>query len=137
MHVEGETEPGIPIDGNRDALTRIVINLLDNAAKYGPAGQTVQVSVARNNGAVRLSVADEGPGIPAHDLQRIWNPYRRLERSVEAAQPGTGLGLAVVAQLVQQLGGRAWAENRTPKPGARFIVELPLATGNGPSGGDA
>lgn len=129
MKVAVSAEPDIAIDANRDALTRIVINLLDNAAKYGPAGQTVRVGIARHNDTVRLTVEDEGPGIPADQIERIWNPYLRLERPVDAAQPGTGLGLAVVSQLAHHLGGRAWAENRAPERGARFTVELPIAPG--------
>lgn len=126
MRVEVDAEPGVPVYASREALTRIVVNLLDNAAKYGPVGQTVRVGIGRVDGTVRLTVTDEGPGVPASERSRIWKPYRRLERDVAAALPGTGIGLSVVAQLVAQHEGRTWVED-AEGGGARFVVELPLA----------
>jgi signal transduction histidine kinase len=127
MRLDVTAEPGVTIIANREALTRILVNLLDNAAKYGPSGQTVGVSVDRVNGSARLIVADEGPGIPAADRARVWKPYRRLERDVRGQIPGTGIGLSVVQELAALHGGRAWVEDAEPA-GARFVLELPLAT---------
>ena len=126
MRVKVDVERGLPVLASREALTRIVVNLLDNAAKYGPSGQTVRVSVGRVNSAAQLAVTDEGTGVPASERARIWKPYRRMSRHVQAALPGTGIGLAVVAQLVAQHRGRAWVED-AEGGGARFVVELPLA----------
>jgi signal transduction histidine kinase len=108
---------------SRDALNQIMVNLLDNAVKYGPTGQTVTVRAMREGGRVRLTVDDEGPGVPPQDRRRVWEPYRRLERDVQARRPGTGIGLAVVAELTALHGGRAWIED-APGGGARFVVEL-------------
>lgn len=119
-------EPALRIRGNRDALTRIVVNLLDNAAKYGPEGQEVTVDVRRVDGAARIRVDDEGPGVPPADRRRIWRPYRRLERHVKARLPGTGIGLSVVSALARAHDGRAWVQD-AEGGGARFVVELPLA----------
>jgi signal transduction histidine kinase len=121
-----EAEEGLEVVASRDALTRIVVNLLDNAAKYGPAGQTIELQAARRNGSVRLSVSDEGPGVPIADRERVWKAYRRLERDVKARVPGSGIGLAVVSQLAAFHGGRAWVEE-AESGGARFVVEFPLA----------
>jgi signal transduction histidine kinase len=109
------------------ALRQILLNLLDNAVKYGPAGQTVTISLRRSGSSARIMVDDEGPGIPTEHRDRVWQPYQRLESAVTAAVAGSGIGLAVVAQLVALHAGRAWIES-APGRGARFIVELP-ATG--------
>jgi signal transduction histidine kinase len=118
------------------ALRQILLNLLDNAVKYGPLGQTVTITLTRANDRARITVDDEGPGIPAEQRQRVWEPYQRLESAVTAAVAGSGIGLSVVAQLVALHGGRAWVEG-APGRGARFVVELPVTverepgTGNG------
>jgi len=113
------------VSANRESLTRIVVNLLDNAVKYGPNGQTISVDIGRSNGSARLAVADEGPGVPEADRARIFKAYRRLERDVASPQPGTGIGLSVVAELTNLHRGRAWVED-VKGGGARFVVELPL-----------
>ena len=109
------------------ALRQILLNLLDNAVKYGPAGQTVTISLRRVGPNARIVVDDEGPGIPPEHRDRVWEPYQRLDSAVSAAVAGSGIGLAVVAQLVALHGGRAWAE-AAPGKGARFIVEIPAGT---------
>lgn len=135
-----EAEPRLVVRANRESLTRIVVNLLDNAVKYGPPGQEVSVEVRRVNGAAQLSVQDQGPGIPPADRPRVWQAYRRLERDVKARLPGTGIGLSVVSELTKMHDGRVWVEN-APAGGARFVVELPLvgvsdAAGRGAGGGE-
>ncbi|MGH7481267.1 MAG: sensor histidine kinase [Longimicrobiales bacterium] len=126
MSLRFDAEPGLRVRANRDAVTRVVVNLLDNAAKYGPRGQEVSVDVRRVNGNARLSVRDQGPGVPAADRRRIWQAYRRLERDVKARIPGTGIGLSVVAELVSIHGGRVWVDGEEDG-GTNFVVELPLA----------
>jgi signal transduction histidine kinase len=138
MRLDLVAEPDLPVLANREALTRIIVNLLDNAVKYGPKGQEVEVRLSRTNGSARLSVADQGPGIPPGDWPRVWNPYYRLDRDVKAHIPGTGMGLSVVARLAEFHGGRVWVEE-ADGGGARFVVEIPLATertagNNGSSG---
>jgi len=118
-------ERGLPVLADRDALIRIMMNLLDNAAKYGPSGQTIRVRVRRVADAVRVSVADQGPGIPRADRKRIWDAYRRLDRDIEATVPGTGIGLSVVHELAGIYDWRVWVED-AEGGGALFIVELPL-----------
>jgi signal transduction histidine kinase len=105
------------------ALRQILLNLLDNAVKYGPIGQTVTITLRRASTFARIIVDDQGPGIPSEDRDRIWEPYQRLEGAVAGAVAGSGIGLAVVSQLVALHGGRAWAED-APGRGARFVVEL-------------
>ena len=115
------------------AVRQIVINFIENALKFGPDGQTVTVTLDLERpaapggagGLLRLSVDDEGPGVPPADRDRIWKPFVRLAEG-GSAPAGTGLGLSVVRQLVAELGGR-WSVCDVPGRGARFRVELPLA----------
>ena len=110
------------------AVRQVLLNLLDNAVKYGPAGQEILVRLARESNAVRLSVEDEGPGIPEGDRERVWRKFVRLDRDREAQQGGAGIGLAVVSELVALHGGRAFVEEGA-RGGSRFVVTLPLARG--------
>jgi signal transduction histidine kinase len=108
-----------------DALRQILLNLLDNAVKYGPEGQEVRVGVAPGPGGVRVWVDDEGPGIPTADRERIWRRFFRLPAHKESAVAGTGIGLTVVRDLVSLHGGRSWVEPGE-RGGARFVVEFAL-----------
>src|SRR6185437_15836344 len=83
----------VPLD--RDALRQMLLNLLDNAVKYGPPGQTIVVGSEIAGERARIWVEDEGPGIPHDDRQRVWEPYVRLSREAEASTGGSGIGLSV------------------------------------------
>ncbi|MGH7720352.1 MAG: ATP-binding protein [Gemmatimonadaceae bacterium] len=117
-------QEGVVASVDRGALKQTLINLLDNAVKYGPTGQTVTVSMSLAGDRVRISVDDQGPGITARERDRIWEPFYRLERDAASAVAGSGIGLSVVRDLVTQHGGRVWVEP-APGGGARFVVELP------------
>jgi signal transduction histidine kinase len=107
------------------AYRQIVLNLLENAVRYGPLGQTITVRVEHRDVVTRLMVEDEGPGIPIADRERIFAPFVRLTSSRRGV-PGTGIGLAVVRDLTVRHGGRVWVERvDRPAGGARFVVELP------------
>lgn len=124
--VETVLAEGLTARVDAGAMRQILLNLLDNAVKYGPAGQRVRVTLAREGDAARLLVDDQGPGIPAADRLRIWKAFQRLERDVNSAVAGSGIGLAVVCELVLGHGGTGWVEE-APGGGARFVIELPLA----------
>jgi signal transduction histidine kinase len=113
------------------ALRQILLNLLDNAVKFGPLGQTVEITLRRSGDHALIMVDDQGPGIPREHRARIWEPYQRLESAVTAAVAGSGIGLAVVSQLVALHGGRAWTET-APGRGARFVIELRRQPGGCP-----
>src|SRR5207244_135699 len=83
-----------------------LLNLLDNAVKYGPPAQVVTVGLAAGEQRARIWVDDEGPGIPPADRERVWDRFWRLERDRGSAVAGTGIGLAVVRELVALHGGR-------------------------------
>lgn len=101
---------------------QIFANLLDNACKHGGRGE-VSVEVGRENGEAVVRVSDEGPGIPPHELERVFHRFYRVDRS--RTQPGTGLGLAIAKHLVALHGGTIRAYNR-PAGGATFEVRLPI-----------
>jgi signal transduction histidine kinase len=92
--------------------------------KYGPVGQTITVGLELRDDRARLIVDDEGPGIDAQHAERVWEPFHRLSNAAEV-NGGAGIGLAIVRQLAELHGGRAWIERG--QPGARFIVDLPDA----------
>ncbi|HSJ08770.1 MAG TPA: HAMP domain-containing sensor histidine kinase [Longimicrobiales bacterium] len=116
--------PDVAISATRDALRHILLNLLDNAVKYGPAGQTVSVTVARSGDSAVLEVADQGPGIARDDRARIWQPFQRGTGGSAAAAGGSGIGLHLVRELAAGLGGVAGV--RDGDGGATFFVSFPL-----------
>ena len=102
------------------SVRQMLLNLIDNALKYGPAGQTITVGAARCGNALRMWVDDEGPGVASVDAARIWEPFWRGRHS---AQGGSGIGLAIVRELATTHGGSARVEP-APTGGARFVIEL-------------
>src|SRR5436305_1328347 len=122
-----ELRDGLVAPVDAEALRQMLVNLLDNAVKYGPADQTITVGLDAADGKARIRVEDQGPGIPAGDRERIWDRFWRLERDRGSAVAGTGIGLSVVRELVALHGGRAWAEEGRGGTGTRVVLELPLA----------
>jgi signal transduction histidine kinase len=110
----------------RSALRQVLLNLLDNAVKYGRRGQTISVGLALAGGSARLWVEDEGPGIPPAERAAVWEPFVRLARDLESSTAGSGIGLAIVRELVELHGGAARIES-APGGGACVVVELPNA----------
>ncbi|HVV85219.1 MAG TPA: HAMP domain-containing sensor histidine kinase, partial [Kofleriaceae bacterium] len=106
--------------GDADAIERIVLNLVDNALRYGGAGVAVEVGAAARDGRVQLVVADSGPGVPAEHRARIFDRFHRGAAARDPERPGTGLGLAIGRELATAMGG-----SLTLADGARFTLELP------------
>ena len=125
LRVELDDDVVVAVDAG--ALHQIVINLLDNAVKYGGPGP-ITLRAALIGERARIEVEDEGPGIPSAERARIWEPFVRLRPG--SAVPGSGIGLAVVRELVAAHGGECRV-TATAGTGARFIVELPDATRSG------
>jgi len=111
---------------DRGALGQVLLNLLDNAVKYGPAGGRVVVSAAAEGSVARLMVDDQGPGIPPTERERVFARFERLPRDREGPAGGSGIGLAIVRDLVTLMGGQATLED-APGGGTRAVVRLPAA----------
>jgi signal transduction histidine kinase len=122
--VELHLQP-VAVLGDEDLLRQLVGNLVENALRHasGAAG-AVQVTLARQPPRAVLVVEDDGPGLPPHALERVFDRFYRLDRARSRAHGGSGLGLAIVRHVAQAHGGRVWAENRAGG-GARFCVLLP------------
>lgn len=122
-----EIPPDLDIKADPERLSQILVNLLDNAIKYGRAEGRVQVGcAAARDGMVEVFVRDNGPGIPAESVSRVFERFYRVDRSRSRDQGGTGLGLAIVKHLVQSHGGKVWLESE-PGKGCCFRFTLPLA----------
>lgn len=129
-----EVQPGLPlVSADRDRVGQVLRNLMGNALRYTPRGGAIKVLAtaggwhgAAEGGFVRVSVVDDGVGIPAEDLPRVFDRFFRVDRSRNRASGGTGLGLSVVKQLVEAHGGRVWAESE-PGRGSTFHFTLPVA----------
>jgi two-component system sensor histidine kinase ChvG len=114
--------------GRDERLGQVVRNLIDNAISFSPNGGTVTIRAVSDHRLVRMTVEDEGPGIPDDNLETIFNRFYTTERPVSHGfGNNSGLGLSIARQIVERAGGRIWAENLSEAGGARFTVELPLA----------
>ena len=123
--ITADTPPRLHARVDGEVWKQVLTNMLDNAVKYGPPGQTVHVRLLASGGLMRLEVEDEGPGIPAEEREMIWRRFHRLDRDRGTARSGSGLGLAIVREIILGHGGRCWVED-APGGGARFVVEAPL-----------
>jgi signal transduction histidine kinase len=110
---------------NAGALERVLANLLTNAAKFSPADSCIVVSVRRQSDGAVVEVADQGAGIAAEDRERVFARFYRGESDAARGTRGAGIGLSVVRELVQQMGGSVVAMPNTPR-GTRMVVRLPL-----------
>jgi signal transduction histidine kinase len=123
-----EVEPALPlVRADVERVRQVLANLLSNARKYSPAGGPIRVTAARENGAVRVAVVDQGLGIPREAMPRLFEKFYRIDNSDRRRIKGTGLGLAIVREIVQAHGGEVWAESAGPGTGATFAFTLPIA----------
>ena len=129
-----ESTPSLFIFGDRKGLEQVLVNLLDNAIKYGREGGNIKISVSENtNAEIQVSVQDDGMGIPKEDLPRIFERFYRVDKGRSKELGGTGLGLSIVKHIVQAHGGKVWAESQIGK-GSTFYFTLPKqAKMNSPS----
>ena len=123
--IDLEIEPDVPrASGDRDRIQQVLLNLIDNAVKYGSGPVGVRVEGA--SGVVRIAVADSGPGIPHQEQQSIFEKFYRSDPQLTRAPGGTGLGLYIARELAKRMGGRLDVRSQ-PGAGATFVFELPRA----------
>jgi signal transduction histidine kinase len=127
MRINVDIQPPVVARGDPSALRQILVNVLDNAAKYGPTGQTITIAAREEEKLVRVWVDDSGPGIPAGDRDQVWKPFVRLGGGVDDNTGGAGLGLAIVRDLATAMGAHV-ALSQAPSGGTRFTLEMLGAT---------
>jgi two-component system phosphate regulon sensor histidine kinase PhoR len=126
---KGEIDPALSVSGEKGYLEQALVNLVDNAIKYGRQGGIVRISATEKSpGEVQVSVMDDGEGIPREDLSRIFERFYRVDKGRSKELGGTGLGLSIVKHLVQAHGGKVWAESQ-PGKGSTFFFTLPSGKG--------
>lgn len=129
QRLESEVEPGLPpIEADGDRIRQVLVNLLTNANEYCPQGATVEVKAHGTGADVEIEVSDDGPGIPAQQLEHIFERFTRGDAGETQRVGGTGLGLAISKSLVELHGGSIEAES-APGEGSTFRVRLPAASG--------
>jgi two-component system sensor histidine kinase CpxA len=111
------------VRGNRELLRSAVENVLRNAVRYSPQGALVDVIVERGDAGLSIVIRDQGPGVPASDLERIFEPFYRVAESRDRDTGGEGIGLAITSQVMRAHGGSAMANNRA---GGGLEVRLSL-----------
>ena len=114
------------VEADLTRLAQVFLNLLNNAAKYGDRGGHIQLNVERQGSDVVVMVKDNGIGIAADQLPRIFEMFTQVDRSLEKSQGGLGIGLTLVKRLVEMHGGRVEARSEGPGKGSEFIVRLPV-----------
>jgi len=125
-NVELGLEPDLPlIQADPVLFEQVLFNLLDNAAKYAPPDTTIGITGRRDGDEVVLQVLDEGEGIPANDVENIFDKFYRVNKG-DRVRAGTGLGLAISRGFVEAMQGKITAANRADRPGAVFTIRLPV-----------
>ncbi len=118
--------PALPLDRNK--LAQVINNLVTNALKFSQSGTVVRVTATRDNGRVVVAVADQGQGIPADELSKLFRPFGKTSVRSTAGEKSTGLGLAISRRIVEAHGGQIWAESEVGR-GSVFRFSLPVGSG--------
>ena len=119
------TEPSPSLAADAPLLTQAVNNLLSNAIKYSPDGATVEIGTDSDDAHLRIYVRDHGYGIPTEAQARVFEKFYRLERDAKSPVVGTGLGLALVKEIIERHGGRVTLASE-PDKGSTFTLHLPM-----------
>ncbi|HEU5104668.1 MAG TPA: ATP-binding protein [Solirubrobacterales bacterium] len=128
-----ENERPLRVEGSRDELHRMVLNLLDNAIRHTPPGSCVELTLREENGQAVVEVADDGPGIPAEMRNQIFDRFVRGQGPADTARgTGTGLGLAIVSAVAESHEGSVEVKESS-SGGALFVARIPLASAENPA----
>ncbi|GLH79822.1 two-component sensor histidine kinase [Bradyrhizobium sp. SSBR45G] len=125
-HVSLDLASDLPmVEVDAVLFEQVLFNLLDNAAKYAPADTSIAIRAARDASWVVLDVSDEGDGIPAAEVEHVFDKFYRVQKG-DQVRPGTGLGLAISRGFIEAMHGRIFAGNRTDRRGAILTIRLPV-----------
>ncbi|MNK11551.1 Sensor histidine kinase YycG [compost metagenome] len=125
--IEFAEGPKILITADKEKLGTVISNLLNNAVKYSPIGTLVTLSTEQTTDQVIIRVKDQGKGIQAHDLEKLFERYYRVESSENKHISGFGIGLYLSAEIIKRHEGKIWAESKLNE-GTTFTVSLPLGS---------
>jgi len=118
----------IILEADQVRLVQVLMNLLNNAIKYTPAGGRIRLTAERHGAEVRVSVEDTGIGIPPDELARLFDMFYQVDRTLERSYGGLGIGLTLVRRLVEMHGGSIDARSAGPDQGSQLVVRLPVLT---------
>lgn len=119
------SRPLPPVRGSEDRLEQVLTNLVDNALRYSPPGGKIKIITETTPEGLRVSVSDQGPGIPEDELPYIWERFYKVDKARIRKGSGTGLGLAIANNIIKSHGGRIWAESKVGE-GTSFIFVIPI-----------
>jgi signal transduction histidine kinase len=125
--VEVIVEDDVVVRADKERLSQVVEHLLDNARKFGPESGRIGIEIVKENGYARLSVTDEGPGIPRIDQDRIFDRFVRLGHVLTRETQGPGVGLFIVKKSIEAMAGSVEVESDPNKGGTTFHIRVPLA----------
>ncbi len=124
VHLETDLPANLPVIlGDHQRLEQVLTNLIGNAIKFSPQEGTVVIQVSAAPAEIQVKVHDDGPGIPEKELRRIFEPYYQVKQTGERGPAGTGLGLYISRKIIEEHGGKIWAESR-PGEGSTFCFTL-------------
>jgi signal transduction histidine kinase len=122
--VVNDEAAGARVRADADRLIQVVTNLLSNAVKFSPEGACVEISIARHDGMIRVSVRDRGPGIPKSFHHLVFEKFVQADASDQRQRGGTGLGLTICRAIIEDLGGQIDFETEAGR-GTKFFFDLP------------
>ena len=123
--IQVECQTDLQLYGNRQELTQVITQLLDNACRYSPKGGKISLVAQAGTSGISICIADQGIGIPQHELEAIFTPFHMLDTGDRRTTSGVGLGLCVARDIIALHGGKIQVES-TPGQGSRFTITLPL-----------
>jgi signal transduction histidine kinase len=127
QHLEFDVQRPLPVLGDASHLDRVLMNLVSNAVKFTPDGGQITVTARAEGDQAVIAVRDTGIGIPADDLPRLFTRFFRASNAIQQAIPGTGLGLPIVAAIIEQHHGTLTVDSREGE-GTTFTLRLPLSS---------
>lgn len=128
--LETDGEGCFPVLGHEDRIRQVFINVIDNAIKYGERGKPVRIRIGRQDGEICVTVANRGRGIPEKDLEKIFEPFYRVDKGFSREMGSSGLGLSIAARIMEEHGGQISAVS-IPKEETTFTVRFPAVCEEG------